>query len=122
MNEQTEQPVEQVPNASAAISDIMAKFMRPATSTEAEILEVVARYSLQIRPDQHLILNRLQMLCFNPNVPESAKQAIEAFIPLYQDMKRYHDTLNYIGRTIEALSLKKFIEAKSIQGQIMNVK
>jgi len=117
-----EQQPEQITNSATAIADLMARFMSPAQSTEAEILSVVARYSLQIRPDQHKVLNRLQMLVFNPYLKKEAKQAIEAFVPLYQDMKRYNDTLNYIGRTIEAMSLKKFIEAKSIQGQIMNVK
>lgn len=109
-------------NAAIAIADTMAQFMRPAGNAETEMLDVVAKYSLQIRPDQHYVLNRLQMLIHDIRLPEHAKQAIEAFVPIYAEMKRYHDTLPFIGRAIEAMSLKKFIEAKSIQGQIMNVK
>lgn len=113
---------EQTTNSALSIADTMAQFMRPASSPETEMLDVVAKYSLQIRPDQHYVLNRLQMLVHDTRVPDTAKQAIEAFVPIYAEMKRYHDTLPFIGRAIEAMSLKKFIEAKSIQGQIMNVK
>jgi len=116
------QQPEEVQNSATAIADMMAKFMSPAQSTEAEILAVVAEYSLQIRPDQHKVLNRLQMLIFKDTLNDNAKKAILEFVPMYKNLKRYHDTLPFIGRAIEAMSLKKFIEAKSIQGQIMNVK
>lgn len=113
---------EKMNNSALGIAGLMAEHMRPAGSPETEMLDVVAKYSLQIRPDQHYVLNRLQMLVHDKRVPENTKQAIEAFIPIYTNMKRYHDTLPFIGRAIEAMSLKKFIEAKSIQGQVMNVK
>jgi len=120
MDEQV--PKEEITNSATAIADLMARFMSPAQSTEAEILSVVAEYSLQIRPDQHKVLNRLQMLVFKSQMNDAGKRAILEFVPMYKNLKRYHDTLPFIGRTIEAMSLKKFIEAKSIQGQIMNVK
>jgi len=105
-------------NAAIKIADDMARFMKPASSSDAEILNTTARYSLQIRPDQHLILNRLEMLIHHPLMPNSGKDAIRAFIPIYQEMKRYHDSMPFIGRAIEAISLKKAWDMGAITGNI----
>jgi len=109
-------------NSALAISEMMAKTISAGQSPEAEILAVVADYSLQLTPVQQKILNKLQILALHPKISQHGKDQIKLFVESYMKMKRYHDTLNYVGRTIEALSLKKFIEAKSIQGIVQNVK
>jgi len=113
---------EKIPNAAIGIADLMGKHFSSNQSAEAEILGIVADYSLQLRPDQQKVLGRLQMLALHPKMSEGGKKQLEAFIQNYKNLKRYHDTLNYVGRTIEALSLKKFIESRSIQGQVINQK
>lgn len=113
---------ENIKNSAVAISDLMARFMRPSSSSEAEMIELVARYSLQLRPDQQLVLNRLQMLAYDTRIPKEVKESIEAFVPMFMETKRYHDTINFIGRAIEAFSLKRFIDSKSIQGQVVTQK
>lgn len=112
----------EVENGAIQIADLMAQVMKPASSAEQEILDTVARYSLQITPEQHFVLNRLQVVAVSKPLPELAKRTIEAFIPAYQEMKRYHDTLPFIGRTIEAMSLKRFVETQSIKGNVMVTK
>jgi len=110
--------MEETKNAAAKIADLMSTFMEPVGSSDKEILDTVARYSLQISPEQHLVINRLQLLCLDERVPEKVKRALESFIPQYQEMKRYHDTLPFIGRTIESLSLKRFLDQQSIKGNV----
>lgn len=113
---------EKIHNSALAISDMVARTVSAGQSPEAEILGVVADYSLQLSPVQQKILNKLQILALHPELSEHGRKQINSFVENYMKMKRYHDTLNYVGRTIEALSLKKFIEAKSIQGGVQVIK
>lgn len=108
-------------NGAVKIGDLMANMMKPSASAEAEILGVVAKYSLQLRPDQQLVLNRLVMVTFNNQVPAEQKLAIKAFVIEFCETKRYHDTLEYIGRTVDAMSLRRFMDNQSIKGQVVKM-
>lgn len=101
------------------IADIMSNVLRPVSSPDSEMLTVVAEFSLQLTAYQQMTINRLQMLVFDSRVPEDQKQMIEAFVPQYQRLKRYHDSMAYINRTIEAMSLRKFWNDQSMKGQVL---
>jgi len=112
----TEQKTE---NAAMNIADLMAQFMRPSSSTEREMLDVITEFSLQIRPDQHFALNRIQMLEFDPRIPEIERIKISQFIPMYMRTKRFHDTIPYILKFVDSYALRGFWKDQSIRGQIL---
>lgn len=111
--------MEEKTNNNIEIGNLMSSMMRPSGSPEAEILDVVAKYSLQLRLDQQFVLNRLTMLAFHPLISNEQKKAIEVFVSVYCDTKRYHDTLEYIGKTVDSMSLRKFMDSQAIKGQII---
>jgi len=106
-------------NGATHIAEIMGAVMRPASSPDSEMLNVVAEFSLQLTSYQQMIINRLQLLIHHPDVPDEQKEMIKAFIPQYQKLKRYHDSMAYIHRTIEAMSLRKFWSNESMKGQVL---
>lgn len=119
----TDAPTEITPNktenAAMKISELMTSFMRPSVSADREILDLVAQYSLQLSHEQQMILNRLQMVAMDERVPAMQRMMIGEFVEKYQQTKRYHDTMMYIGRAIDSFSLKRFMDNQSIKGQII---
>lgn len=109
-------------NKALEVADIMAKVMEPMQSEDHEILSIVAQYSLQLRSDQQMVLTKLLILSDNPHIPEKQKHVIEKFVENYQSFKRFHDTLPYIGKTVEALSLRRFWSTTSMQGIVSQQK
>lgn len=106
-------------NGAMKIGEMMAELMRPASSPDHEILTVVAKYSLQLSPDQQRILNRLQMLALDTRIPKEQKKMLDTFVGEYQVLKRYHDTMRYIDRTVEAMALRRFWSADAMRGQVI---
>jgi len=106
-------------NGAMKIGEMMAELMRPASSPDHEILTVVAKYSLQLSPDQQRILNRLQMVALDTRVPVIQRQMLDTFVSEYQVLKRYHDTMRYIDRTVEAMALRRFWSQNSMHGQVI---
>jgi len=109
-------------NKALEVADIMAQVMEPQQSEDHEILSIVAQYSLQLRSDQQMVLTKLLILAQNPDVPIEQKKIIQSFVDNYQSFKRYHDTLPYIGKTVEALSLRRFWSNTSMQGIVSQQK
>lgn len=106
-------------NGAIEIGNLMADMMRPAGSADAEILDVVAKYSLQLRLDQQQSLNKLAMEQFNELIPIIERRKIENFVPMYCNLKRYHDTIEYIGKAVDAMSLRRFMDSQAIKGQVI---
>jgi len=106
-------------NKAMAIGDLAAQMFRPASSPEAEMLDTISKFTFQLRLDQQIVLNRLVMASYNENINLNAKQAIEAFIPLYSETKKHHDTREFISHAVDGLSLKRFVEGQQIKGQII---
>lgn len=111
--------MEQEKNGAIEIGNLMADMMRPGGSPEAEILETAGKFTFQLRLDQQAVLNKLAMAAHHPYMSVDGKRQIEAFIPIYTESKRHNDTQKYITEVIMATSLKKFMDNKNIQGQII---
>jgi len=101
------------------VSDIMSKVFQPTPSGDHEILEIVAKYSLQVSPRQQFALNRLRIIANDSRVSSEMKQTILDFIEDWQNMKRYHDSLPFIGRTISDMSLRRWVEGGQMKGQVI---
>jgi len=82
------------------------------------ILQIIAEYSLQLGQRQQLVLNRIYMLSRDPRVPQSFRDNVLDFIKHYKETKRYHDTMPYIGRGVEALSLRRFWSQNAMHGAV----
>lgn len=115
----TEFNEQQPENGALVIGDMMARMFRPSGSPEADILETAGKFTFQLRLDQQLVLNRLAMVALHPSVPSAAKAAIETFIPMYTETKRHNESRDFITSIISAVSLKKFMDNKNINGQII---
>lgn len=101
------------------VAELMATFLRPSASSDEETLRMVAQYSLQISPRQQMTINRLQMLAMDPKVPQFERERVVAFIRSWMETKRYHDTMPFIGRTVDALSLRRFWSQDSMKGSVI---
>jgi len=111
--------IKPVENKSMKVAELMAQFLRPSASSDEETLRMVAQYSLQISPRQQMTINRLQMLAMDPKVPLFERERILTFIRSWQETKRYHDTMPFIGRTVDALSLRRFWSQDSMKGSVI---
>jgi len=117
--EETNTPVNAENNEALKIADIFADALRPSQSADSEILNIVAKYSLQLRLDQQQVITKLLLLTHDSRIPDQARKQIQVFIPDYMTNKRFHDTLPFIGRTVEAMSLRKFWNQDAMKGQII---
>lgn len=106
-------------HSSLQIADMMSNFLQSAPSGDKEILDTVAKYSLQILPHQHFILNRLFMASSHPMMPVAQGAMIRNFIEEYMQTKRFHDSLPFIAGTIDSLALKRFVQGQNIKGQVI---
>lgn len=106
-------------NKAIEIADIMGRFMKPASSSDEALIRTVAEYALQLTPSQQMVLNKLRIAALNQNMNNAARDAIFAFIPAYERTKRYHDSNYHIIAGLEAVSLKRWVDQRSIQGQVI---
>lgn len=110
--------MEDVKNGAMEIAEILSQELVVGSSPDHEILQTIAEYSLQLTVQQQMVLNRLYMLAQDPRVPASFKKDVEKFIPHYKETKRYHDTMQYIGRGVDALALRRFWNHQSMGGNV----
>jgi len=111
--------MEEIKKGSEEIAEILSTVFRPADNPDESTLRLVAEYSLQLSLRQQFILNRLEILSLDNRIPNNEREKLEKFIANFQKLKRYNETLRYIGQTIEALSLRKFWSMDAMKGQVL---
>jgi len=105
-------------NKAIEIAESLTRDLVPASSPDHDILQIIAEYSLQLGQRQQLVLNRIFMLSRDARAPEQFRSDVLAFIQHYKETKRYHDTMPYIGRGVEALSLRRFWSQNGMHGAV----
>lgn len=101
------------------IAEMEAKEFNQADSADKEILDVVAKFSLQLRLDQQMVLNVLQMVAIDERVPPIQRKKIDSFVEQYMVLKRHSDSLPFIMRVVESLSLRRFWSQDAMKGQVI---
>lgn len=101
------------------VSDIFSAFSH-STGGDDEMLRIASQYALQITPEQIDTLTRLRCFAldyeqYNPQM----KIKIELFIKEYLEIKHYHESGGFIGRIIEALSVKRLIPTDAVKFNVM---
>lgn len=101
------------------ISDIFSAFSHSAGGDD-EILRIASQYALQVMPNQIDTLTRLRTFAldyaqYNPDL----KPKIEIFIKEYLEIKHFHESGGFIGRIIEALSVKRLIPTDAVKFNVM---
>jgi len=105
-------------NKALAIGEIAAQMFQPAGSPEAEMLNSIEKFTLQLRLDQQLVINKLFMAAQHPKMRPEGKSAILAFITEYNATKRHQDSRNFMVQMFDKVSLSRLWNNQNFKGQI----
>jgi len=119
-NKIDEEVIEETTDQEMDMSTIANMFAQASGSPDEEMLRIASNYALQMNPGQIYTVMKLKAFAedykhINPQLPER----IEMFVSKWLEIKHFHESGNFILRTIDSLSLKRIIPSDATKVNVM---
>ena len=103
-------------NAAERFAEMLGKTFHAGSSPESEMLNIIAKFSLQLTGRQQYRILQYISLAHDEDVPQKTREHILVMLNHYMKYKKHHDTLPIMVRLADAMSLRKFMNG--IDGKV----